>query len=169
MTELKHPVTIRRAASSDYDGLYLLWEEFGKVFTKETLMRPLGIEWMNECKDEDEVLRKVTREFVSDPKHLCFVADCDGTLVGFISGCLNIDEDKVYDRKGYIEDWFVSETHRRRGVGRQLWDALLEEFTAQDCSWLELGAFASNPAIEFYKSQGFVNSTVKMVKKLKGM
>lgn len=162
-------VTIRRASLSDYDGLHLLLEEFGKVFTKEKLARPLGIEWLQEYKNEDEVIQKATKEFVTDPKHLCFVAEYDGALVGFITGRLNIDEDRVYDRKGYIEDWFVSEMYRGQGIGRQLWDALLEEFTAQGCSWLELGAFASNPAIEFYKSQGFVNSTVKMVKKLKGM
>lgn len=163
----QHGTLIRRVAPSDEHGLRELWREFGQVFTKEKLARPLGIEWMQQYKNEDEMIEKAATEFATDPKHICFVAEREGVLVGFVSGCLNVDDDRVYDSKGSIEDWFVSEAYRGEGIGRRLWDALMDEFVRQDCSWLELNAFASNPAIEFYKSQGFTNSTVTMVKKLK--
>ncbi len=160
-------VTVRRVKTSDEEGLYDLWREFGSVYTKEKLARPLGIEWMVRYIDEDSMIRRISHEFATDDRHVCFVAESDGQLIGFISGYLDIEKERLYDRKGYIEDWFVGEEYRGAGIGRQLWEALMVEFETLDCSWIQLDVFASNPTIKFYESQGFATATVRMVKRPK--
>lgn len=53
----------------------------------------------------------------------------------------------------YLEDLVVNQTYRRKGIGRQLFDALIQEannINAQRLCWQVLDW--NTPAIEFYKT-----------------
>ena len=166
---------VRRAESRDYEGLRSLWEEFGRVYTENELMAPLGIKWYGEYHNEDKMIAQAAEVSVgesdagaygsiADASVICYVAEDEkGALVGFIQGRIMVNAEKIYSKCGFIDDWFVTASARGTGIGKRLWEALMVDFAEVD--YLQLEAYASNPAIETYKKLGFVVSEVKMVKK----
>ena len=57
---------------------------------------------------------------------------------------------------GWLEDLFVSERHRRSGMGRALGEAAIERARELDCVRLELDVDADNEAaLALYRSLGF--------------
>jgi len=94
--------------------------------------------------------------FLADPEVRAWIAEENGTVVGFLYGHV------IRKRAGPAVEVLLYEigvraAHRRRGVGRKLVKALLEWST-------ELGAretwvLAGNPgAVEFYRACGFEGS-----------
>ena len=60
---------------------------------------------------------------------------------------------------GWLEDLFVSERHRRSGLGRALGEAAIERARELGCVRLELDVDADNdPALALYREVGFSNT-----------
>lgn len=77
----------------------------------------------------------------------------DGTVAGYI-GCHTVLDE------GYIANVAVSPTHRRRGIGRQLVQALLER--SEDLAFVTLEVRVSNQAaIALYTDCGFQSVGVR--------
>lgn len=91
------------------------------------------------------------REELDNPNALFLAAvdtDTDET-VGYLGCHLILDE-------GYIANVAVSQRHRRRGIGRQLVQALIERASANGASFLTLEVRVSNAsAIALYRGCGF--------------
>lgn len=57
---------------------------------------------------------------------------------------------------GWLEDLFVTEEHRRSGLGRELVEAVMERARERGCVRLELDVDDDNePALALYRSLGF--------------
>jgi len=66
-----------------------------------------------------------------------------------------------------IMDLYVAPTHRRRGIGRQLFRAIEERFARAGFAWITLGTMAGNDeARAFYTAQGYADTYVFMGKPL---
>ncbi|OWF44450.1 diamine acetyltransferase 1-like [Mizuhopecten yessoensis] len=62
----------------------------------------------------------------------------------------------------YLEDLFLSEAYRGRGIGAKLFKTVAQIGTAHNCQKMQWVAHTWNkPSIEFYKKQGAVNMTEK--------
>jgi ribosomal protein S18 acetylase RimI-like enzyme len=85
----------------------------------------------------------------ADPEYdpaLCFVVEDAHTLVGFAQ-CWT---------SAFIKDIAVAPTHRRRGVGGALLQAISASFAARGFTHLDLKVVAGNaPALRFYLAMGF--------------
>ena len=86
-----------------------------------------------------------------------FIADIAGSPVGY---CLAAAKDnppvRPKGRYGYIVDLMVTERHRRRGVGRKLFNAAVEWFRFKDIRRVEIKAAVLNEqSIAFWNSLGF--------------
>ena len=92
-------------------------------------------------------------EFLADPRHHLAVAIDDGLVVGMASAVHYIHPDKPPEL--WINEVGVAETHRRRGVGRQLLQALFDRGRGLGCSEAWVLADQSNTtAHNLYQSVG---------------
>lgn len=97
----------------------------------------------------------LTREFLADPRHHIAVAIDDGLVVGFASAVHYIHPDKAPEL--WINEVGVAPSHHRRGLGRQVVDALLDVGRANRCSsaWV-LTDRTNTAALALYRSAGGV-------------
>jgi aminoglycoside 6'-N-acetyltransferase I len=80
-----------------------------------------------------------------------FVAEeSNGALVGFLKAGLRSHADgcDVSRAVGYVEGWYVVESHRKRGVGRKLMAAVEEWARSQGCLEMASDALLGNNVSE---------------------
>jgi aminoglycoside 6'-N-acetyltransferase I len=95
----------------------------------------------------------LAREFLADPRHHMVVAIEDGVIVGMGSAVDYIHPDKP--RQLWINEMGVAPSHHRRGIGRQILDALLAHGRDMGCTEAWLGTELENePARKLYESGG---------------
>ncbi len=86
---------------------------------------------------------------LSDSSKRYFVADCDGTVIGFIGYALILDE-------AHIMNLAVKETHRGQGVGKSLVRALLDDARSLNAVGATLEVRVGNDrARKLYSETGF--------------
>jgi GNAT superfamily N-acetyltransferase len=94
--------------------------------------------------------------FCEAPKAFALIAEWDGAPCGFALYFFNFST--FVGRHGvYLEDLFVRESHRGKGVGNALLARLARIAKENDCGRLEWSVLDWNaPSIAFYKSLGAV-------------
>ena len=85
-----------------------------------------------------------TREFLADRRHHLIVAREDGVVVGMVSAVHYVHPDKAPQL--WINEIGVAPSHQRRGIGRQLLDAMLVHGRTLGCTEAWLGTEESNVA-----------------------
>lgn len=110
--------------------------------------------------------RKEFKKLRRDAKY--FVAEEDGKIVGFIEGKIEKKSRFYKSRKiGAIYDLFVDEKYRNRGIGTELIKAFVYWLKTKKVRIVELDVSPENKtAIMLYKSIGFKESSVQMIKKI---
>jgi ribosomal protein S18 acetylase RimI-like enzyme len=96
---------------------------------------------------------ELTREFLEDPRHHISVAIDSGLVVGFASGVHYVHPDKRPEL--WINEIALAPTHRRRGLGKALLQALFEVGRAHKCTvaWV-LTDRGNTAAMALYSSLG---------------
>ncbi len=154
-------VIIRKANNTDFDQLSKLFHEFNFDFnisvTNGQAKELLKVE------DEKFFTKSCTEWILSSL--ICFVAEQGNTLLGYISGNVKINEGETYSPEGIIDTWFVTASQRGNGVGKLLYQALLEYFSDQKCKVLTLEAYYQNSnTISTYERMGFVKDSLVLKK-----
>jgi len=94
-----------------------------------------------------------TRRFLDDPHHHMVVALDDGVVVGMASAVDYVHPDKAPQL--WINEVGVASSHRRRGIGRLLMQALLAHGRRLGCTEAWLGTEHHNvPARALYEALG---------------
>lgn len=95
----------------------------------------------------------LTKEFLQDARHHLAVALEDDTVVGFASGVHYVHPDKPSEL--WVNEVGVAPTHQRRGLGRQLLQALFARARELGCreAWV-LTSPANGPAVRLYEAAG---------------
>jgi GNAT superfamily N-acetyltransferase len=138
--------TVREAGASDVEGV---------ATAVEDLLRELG----GRCPDRSELEAEV-RALLDDPEGgSVLIAEADGGIVGVLSASWQraIHVPGVYVT---IQDLWVDEGWRSRGVGAELVEAIASQARARGVSRLEVGlprdTFAAIASTEsFYRRNGF--------------
>ncbi len=95
------------------------------------------------------------------------MADENRSLMGYIVGSIQVKQDRVLDKEGSIDEWFVTETARRTGIGKQLYDSLIEVFKQHVCNHIGLKIYSANKNIvELYHRMGLHDLEFTKVKAL---
>lgn len=158
-------IMIRNAVGSDCEKIRPLQKEIADLHHngRSDLFKPKARYF--EQKDFDARL--------SDPNHFIFIAeDGFGKVAGYAFTWINryrdhstyIDFDCFY-----IDDICVLESHRRKGIGKLLFETCKAQAIKSGCKNMELGIWQFNEtAIEFYKSMGMTERVIRMEYKLEG-
>ncbi|MEO8334272.1 MAG: GNAT family N-acetyltransferase [bacterium] len=92
-------------------------------------------------------------EFFNDARHHLAVAIEDGAVVGMVSAVHYVHPDKAPQL--WINEIGVALTHRRRGIAKQLLDAILAHGRTLGCTEAWLGTEETNePARRLYDGAG---------------
>lgn len=95
----------------------------------------------------------LTKEFLEDRRHHIAVAVDRGLVVGFASGVCYIHPDKHPEL--WINEIAVAPTHRRRGLGKAVLNALLEVGRSRNCTVAWVLTYRTNTAaVRLYSSLG---------------
>jgi aminoglycoside 6'-N-acetyltransferase I len=95
----------------------------------------------------DELALTLAGTPVSSLPTIIFVAEsADTTLVGFLEVSLRSHADgcDVRHPVGYVEGWYLIETHRGRGIGKQLLHAAEDWARTQGCTEMASDAWIDN-------------------------
>ncbi len=143
---------IRRAVSSDIESLIDLYgemEEHARRISSD-LMFTLGSRWR-------ELTGRYFVEFSNAEDKLVLVALSRGKIVGFLVAMVTEPLPIFVEREyGSLNDMFVKEEHRGKGLGKRLMETAIEWFKEKKIRRIELRVGASNrDAIAFYESHGF--------------
>jgi GNAT superfamily N-acetyltransferase len=145
-------IAIRKATPNDFDSLVELYGEM-ELHVRQLSADPLfklGSNWR-------DLTKRYFTEFSSRDDRLVLVAvkgtDIVGFLTAMVTTTLPLFEQSNY---GLLNDMFVKQEHRRKGVGKRLLVAATEWFEQKRIRRLELRVEASNSeAIAFYKAHAF--------------
>ena len=88
---------------------------------------------------------------------VCFVAEKDGTIVGYVmGGWSHLNFSAYKGKRAELENICVAESQRSHGIGAKLVDALFDWAKQSGATHVMVDAYAPNlSAIKFYKAQGF--------------
>ena len=104
--------------------------------------------------DEEAKLRLKKDAFADNPGYEAYVAFSGGIPAGYITFYYTYSTFEARPTL-YLEDIFVPEEFRRRGIGRALFDFCREKAREKGCGRLDWTVLTWNkPSIEFYEKQG---------------
>lgn len=83
-----------------------------------------------------------------------FVAEVDGQIVGFSGG----GKERQYDPEfsGELYALYLLKAHQGKGLGRRLFNAVVEHLVSHGYSNMMLWVLRDNPAVKFYEHMGGV-------------
>lgn len=96
-----------------------------------------------------------------------FAASENNKTVGYIAAVIYKTPYRSFDAVCEIENMFIDEKFRRKGIGKALIEAVSKEAFIREVKRLKVGAFAKNsPAQEFYKKLGFKEHEIILEKEI---
>ena len=103
--------------------------------------------------NEPEAVFTTPEEYLEDFRKGLFesqVAEMDGLIVGMILYFMMYSSWK--GKMLYLDDFVVTESHRRYGIGQKLFDAFVEEGRRRGCRLVKWQVLDWNePALQFYR------------------
>lgn len=144
---------VRPARSDEVGEIAALWSEL--VAYHQTIDPRLP----KAAPDGEERYAYMLYELLlTGPRHMAFVAVNErGALVGYVFGMVTDLVPPVFmsERGGLLADIYVKPDYRRQGVGRKLYDAILEWFRSKDVTKVEWDAAVKNTdALAFWHAVG---------------
>ena len=149
-------VTFREAGRSDLEVMVSLLAADPLGAQREQYERPLPEAYITAFATID-----------ADPNHLLLVCQLDGELAGFFQLSFLPNLSYVGGWRAQIEGVRVAAAHRRKGLGRLMFEHAIALSREKGCHLLQLTTDKRRPeAVAFYNSLGFVDSHEGMKLKL---
>ncbi len=155
---------IREAEQTDANELVMILSDFKESLTayEPEDMR----EFRKEHKSDQEIKEKVL-DMIKNKQKPVLIAD-DNDIVGFIIGEYKKNDHLIFKTVPYglLEQLWVREDRREKGIASRLKEELFLLFRAQNCRYVKLFVLDRNPAIRIYKRWGFEQVLDSMQKRL---
>jgi ribosomal protein S18 acetylase RimI-like enzyme len=92
----------------------------------------------------DRVLRDDVGALLSDPSCFVLIAEAGELPIGYVTGRVTVESQRVLPRRGVVEDWYVVPESRGTGVGKLLLCELEKRFVDRGCQVIESATWAGN-------------------------
>ena len=113
-----------------------------------------------------ENMRTTFRQLAEDPDYTLVGVREEGRLIGSVTGILCRELYGSCRPFMVVEDVIVDQTHRRRGVGSKLMQAMEQEAIRHHCSYIMLVTDANRTeALGFYENLGYHPDRYRACKK----
>lgn len=158
-------LAIRNGAEKDLDAFFELYWISSVEHTKYNEVLD-AVKSKNQCK---EYILGRQRIYLNDPNHLFLVAEDHEKIVGMITGHIGERDDAyIYtvETIGFIDEFCVLPEYRKRGIGTQLVEKLLNELDQRNVAFAGVGVACQNPVMDFYQAHGFSVESMWMVRKM---
>jgi len=152
-------VTIRRVEPRDQQAIARMWEALSVYHTQLDSRMPQ----MTAGASAAYASRLV--EVCDDDQTHAFVAETGGAVVGYVLGAIVDLTPDLFEHEdvGFIADIYVEPEHRRRGIARELFQAICGWFAAQSVRQIEWQvAVANGDARRFWEAVGGRALTMRM-------
>ena len=134
--------TFRQATLQDRDALVRLHRAL-YIEHRDRVVAP-DIMPLLAYRDFEEVLERDVDGLLTARGKFALVAQVDDQVVGYITGHIEHEPQRVLRRRGVVEEWYVDKARRGTGLGRELFARLTEAFSKQGCEAIESKTWASN-------------------------
>jgi len=135
-------IRVREADSSDRDLLMGFHQSLYQQH-RDQVVPEHDIPLM-EYNDYERILHDDLQALLSDIKSVVLVAEADGVPIGYITGRVTVEPQRVLPRRGVVEDWYVVRQSRGTGVGGLLLRELERRFVASGCQIIESATWSAN-------------------------
>ncbi len=145
-------INIREAKSSDLTSIILL-------LAKD----PLGAHREDSTMPPNALYLKAWNKIFKDNNAEIFVVEDQGKVIGVAQ--IDYLQYLTYQggRRAQIEGVRVHQEYRNKGIGKKLFQFLIEKARQNDCHLVQLTTDTTRPnALRFYESFGFVQSHIGM-------
>jgi ribosomal protein S18 acetylase RimI-like enzyme len=151
------PTVIRPASTSEIEKVVSLWKDF--MGDPTVIEEPIPTQEGN-VRKQAEFISEMIKE---DPKQV-LVAEDNGQLVGYLLFKREQKGPFELQRKlSYIYDLYVRPSHRRKGVGKSLMRACLDDLRSAEPRQVRLNVWTKNKsATGLYRKMGFGDYLIVM-------
>jgi ribosomal protein S18 acetylase RimI-like enzyme len=155
-------LNIRKAKIEDVDGMCHLNSLLNRCHAE------LDAFWT--LKKDSQIIRDMCvqyfRKMIRSSLSTLFIAEDNGQIVGYSKGTLK-SRPPIFQVSaiGQLDEVYVMKLYRRRGIGRQLTDALIEWFRSKQVEYIEVNSDVRNSnALNAWEKYGFKQAMIKMRK-----
>lgn len=141
---------IRKANLDDLENILLLSD--GLTLADLPYDKEVDVNWAHTEKG-----RKFYEDKIAETSGVCFVAELNDKLIGYMVAGKKSVASYRYVTVAELENIFVSEDFRSKGVGKKLMDEFKNWARQLGVDKVAVNVFALNEkGIEFYKREGFL-------------
>jgi ribosomal protein S18 acetylase RimI-like enzyme len=135
-------IHVRDASDDDRDTLFRFHKELYEAHRDQVVAQedlPLIA-----YHDYERILADDLGALMRDPNASVLLAESGGRAIGYITGRVTTESRRILPRRGVVEDWYVEESSRGSGVGKQLLAELERRFAAAGCQVIESATWSAN-------------------------
>lgn len=165
-TETRDSHVVREANISDLAPLLRLHRQLYEEYRVQLLKPEQRI--LSDYRDMSQVLKTDMEGLLQGSSTRVLVGlDRNDEAVGYISGRLVTETRRVLPSRGVLEDWYVTEGHRGKGLGMTLFHKLKGLFVDRGCQVMESNTWPNNGKTRrLHERLGFSEVEIKYRKRL---
>ncbi len=152
-------VTIRPVEPRDQEAVARMWQALSEYHVALDTRMPVM------AAGAPQAYASRLMDVRDDPSTCALVAETDGVVVGYVLGAVIDLTPDLFEHEdvGFIADIYVEPDYRRRGIGRQLFQAVCEWFAQRGVRHIEWQvAVANQEARRFWEAVGGRALTMRM-------
>jgi len=137
---------IRKAIKEDANKLDYLFSKFLEHERK----------YYDENIKEELIIHDFFEKRIDKENEIVFVAEESNKIIGYIYGCINIDNKIKKELEANIDSLFVIEEYRNNKIGTKLIDNFIEEVNNNNCKYILIdNKYLNKGAANLYNKLGF--------------